>query len=326
MKIINHISLVFLLSYHLIYTSPRCAITYNFSGGRFGDNLIAYLHARYIAYLYDVPFLYKPFDYSNELALDTLETKYDEKKVKKIFNRRVTFKHNDTISINKDEPILYIISYFPECLEECKVINFFHFKTDWNNPGFKKLLQPLIKPKKKLKTAKPPRNKISIAVHVRKGGGVDNPLLSEQPLHITGSENDSHKYFDVGYPLKVPPDSYYIEQLQWISNYFNHQSLYVYIFTDDRNPQRLVQLYKQAVNLPNIEFVCRTRGNHHAQNVLEDFFSMTKFNCLIRSTSNYALSNSCIFDYDIVISPASYAWKNGRIYIDAVARIIQTKE
>ena len=45
-------------------------------GGRLGDQLIAYMHAKWVSYLYDIPLLYKPFHYSNDLVLDDKEELY----------------------------------------------------------------------------------------------------------------------------------------------------------------------------------------------------------------------------------------------------------
>src|SRR5271156_1825171 len=45
------------------------AITYPATGCRFGDNLLAYLNARWLSYKYNLPFLYRQFPYSDQLAL-----------------------------------------------------------------------------------------------------------------------------------------------------------------------------------------------------------------------------------------------------------------
>ena len=42
-------------------------ITYELSDGRFGDNLLSYLHAKWISHEKKIPLLYKPFTFSNEL-------------------------------------------------------------------------------------------------------------------------------------------------------------------------------------------------------------------------------------------------------------------
>ena len=53
--------------------NARSAVTYTFSGGRFGDNLLSYSRAKYVASLYGIPLLYIPFPYSDYLMMHNLE-------------------------------------------------------------------------------------------------------------------------------------------------------------------------------------------------------------------------------------------------------------
>ena len=50
-------------------SDKKIGITYALSGGRLGDNLIAYLHARWVAITYDLPFVFKEFPYANSDAV-----------------------------------------------------------------------------------------------------------------------------------------------------------------------------------------------------------------------------------------------------------------
>ena len=59
------------------------------------------------------------------------------------------------------------------------------------------------------------------------------------------------------------------------------------------------------------------KNNHHS-NVLEDFFEMARFDCLIRPDSNYSIMAEKIADYKIVISPLSYKKTGNNIVIDEV--------
>src|SRR5579862_7273227 len=52
------------------------AVTYEFTGGRLGDNLLSYLHAKWISHTRQIPLLYKPFPYSSELCLHDIEIPY----------------------------------------------------------------------------------------------------------------------------------------------------------------------------------------------------------------------------------------------------------
>src|SRR5271169_5509481 len=54
-------------------------ILYEAPSGRFGDQLIAYMHAKWLSYRHDIPLLYKPFIFSHELLLDEKELPHDDK-------------------------------------------------------------------------------------------------------------------------------------------------------------------------------------------------------------------------------------------------------
>jgi hypothetical protein len=139
-----------------------------------------------------------------------------------------------------------------------------------------------------------------VGVHVRRGGGFDS--LQER-LRV---------------PLKFPPDSYYIEQIERISKIFKNRSLYVYILTDDLDPASIVNKYRAALNNSNIHFDYRKTDNGPSQNVLEDFFFMTKFDCLVICQSNFSLMASKLADFALVITPTHPTLINGEVVIDEV--------
>ena len=63
----------------------------------------------------------------------------------------------------------------------------------------------------------------------------------------------------------------------------------------------------QLKDLP-ITFGCRKEGNRHDAHVMEDFFALMDFDCLIRSASNYSFLPSIIADYQVVMTPKHYIW------------------
>ena len=69
----------FLLSALCVYMNIRgAAVSYQFNGGRFGDQLVTYVHARWVAYKFNLPLLYKRFDYSDQLMVDSMhQQKYE---------------------------------------------------------------------------------------------------------------------------------------------------------------------------------------------------------------------------------------------------------
>ncbi len=154
-----------------------------------------------------------------------------------------------------------------------------------------------------------PTDCITIAVHIRKGTGWDIPQFAPSFEKLT----------EMG-PLKWPPDSYYIEQIQNIIKLFPDQKLYIHIFTDHDNTQEIVEHYKAAINdtTGHVSWGCRAQGNKHDLNVLEDFFALTTFDCLIRNDSNFSLIASKLANYKMLIAPWESKMVNGTIVISGI--------
>ncbi len=281
------------------------AITYVVGKERLGDHLIAYSHARWGSYKHKCPFVYKAFPHSSKLALDQIHTLKDAdiKKFSKVVHLT---KPSDLLNIRNDQNILYVLPEF--------FIEVFHskvwqtFDIDWNDPQFLNLLKSEICPKEPLNLTPIPTNCVSVAVHIRTGKGYDKLLFAQR----TGP------YADVVSPLRFPPNDYYVTCIKKISDLLKNTPLYVHIFTDDPNPDVLVKQIKEQVNNDVIRFGFRKEGNHHSKNVLEDFFSMLKFDCLIRPQSNYSFLVSKLGDFKIVISPLNYERKQGKLIIKDV--------
>jgi hypothetical protein len=292
-----------------INCSAKVYLEYGKSWGRFGDNLLSYMHTKYISYVTGIPVAYTPFIYSDQLKLSDVETP-----AKKIGGKKVQITEN-TIENNfkkiraaraEKGDIIFEIPYFPEDLYEYRTYKhknpqWIFFDVDWKDRHFKAILKELVAPKKRLHLLKIPENTLSIAIHVREGGGYDD---SDAQLNN---------------PLKFPPLEYYAQALQDIlSLYGDAQKYYVYIFTDHRHPSELVHYFRDNFPEPNIQFDCRLHHNRHDKNVLEDFFSLTLFDCLIRPQSNFSLLAAKIADYQVEIEPVEF------IITDGVVKITKT--
>jgi hypothetical protein len=278
------------------------AITYNFSGGRFGDNLIAYFHAKWLAKEYRLPFLYRSFPYSDLLQLSERDEPLESP---------IKFKH--VISITKKEHVnsvppssLIAVPYFPECEYERKMpqhAGILYFPVDWNDPEFHREVVECLTPKTPVETISLPKDRISIAVHVRRGGTFESYAESAP-----------------GSPLKFPPDSFYISEIKRIAEIFSDKSLYVYIFTDDQYPEQIVTTYSKALNNPNIKFGWDRNEDSldETQKMFRDFYSITKFDCLIHPMSNFTIIAALLGDYILKITPTDYHFDNGNIVVDQV--------
>ena len=183
----------FLLHLSLGAQETKKAVTYELGGGRFGDKLLSYLHARWISHTYDIPFFYRPFPYSDLLYLDKKDEVF-KNSYKKKYKKVVFPSHKMVVDYTEDASILYIIPYFPECLWEHQNEPFYYFKVNWKEPLFLEKIRALVKP---LKTIPPfikiPSNSITVALHMRKGGGFDTEqtalkiplkLVNAAPLYI----------------------------------------------------------------------------------------------------------------------------------------------
>ena len=164
--------LCFLAFIPLVFGTNK-AVTYDLGGGRFGDKLVGYAHAKWISYKYNIPLLYKPFIYSNQLALHSIERLYIDENA---FRKVVLPQYGDNINYEpNDESVLFNIPYFPETLSEhqCPGMHYY-FAVDWDDPGFKYELKRLIKPTVHTNPfLELPKHRISVAVHVREGGNSD---------------------------------------------------------------------------------------------------------------------------------------------------------
>lgn len=277
------------------------AVTYD-GGGRFGDRLICYLHAKWISYHYEMPLLYKPFVYSDQLAMHTLEKHYSEAK-KSSYSKIVTPSSGDKINYRKKRSTLFVIPYFPESLweHEAQQNLYYYFSVDWKNAGFRTEIKKMIAWKDFKPQIKLPANRISVAVHIRRGGGFD-------PVETATNA-----------PLKLPPDTFYIDQIKNIYEILDEQPLYVYIFTDEPNPLDIVKNYQLQMEDRDILFGCRVGENSHSLNVLQDFFEMMRFECLIRPDSNFSIIPSLMKDYRILIKPTKATVnRDGTIVISEV--------
>lgn len=307
-----------LLSNFTLYSDNRSAVTYTMSPGRFGDHMLAYMHAKYVSYKYKIDLLCKPFIFSCQFLLHELERPYVEG-VEKKFKRVVTLRKGQQLVIHPETSTLYIIPYFPESLQEYEDPRHNHpyFAVDWDDPEFKQELRRMLSPRYPISLICLPKDRISVAVHVRKNSnGFDLPLSHDLERGILTP--GVPRYVDTVFPLKHVPDSFYIEQIKKISEIFNHQPLYVFIFSDDVHVVDITNKYKEAVNLSNIEFACRTGENNHVSNIIEDFLSMALFDCLIRADSNISIAASKLGNYRVLITPKHHRWDNGRHIIDQV--------
>lgn len=296
-----------------------CAVTYTFSGGRFGDNILSYWHAKWVSYISGLPVLYQQFQYSDQLAMHYLEAHYTDE-VARTFTFRYQISEFKALPQCYENNGLYIIPYFPECLQEhtdpSNTVKYPYFKVDWHNKDFIQELWRCMEPQCTVDRVDIPSDRIAVGIHIRKtSNGYDLPLLHEvETKNFSGQLHQ--RYSDVLFPLKFVPEQFYLESLRLIYELCGKKSLYVYIFTDDHKPEIIVERFKKYfADIENIEYAYRAVGNGHDVNVLEDFFSITRFDCFICSYSNFPIAATKLGIYKFLITPCEYRWSGAQLII-----------
>lgn len=316
MYLSNRKFILILVMHFMVATNCQSAAFTNiYNHSRFGDNLVCWLHAQWLSFVYDAPMFYEPFEYSDQLVLH-----YQQKTITECSAiERVVINADNLYTIDPTQDCLYAVPYFPEF--EIDRNNrgpgdTLYFPVNWDNEEFYHLIRSLIQPiNTKFLEVNLPANHISVAVHVRKGSqGIDLPLLNE-----AGRKNSYALYADVAWPLRFPPQHFYTDQIKKISELYYHTPLYIYIFTDHHQPLDILNSFRQELrDYTNITLDCRREGNYHTINVVEDFFAMTQFDCLIRPQSCYSFVAGKISNYKIEIWPTNHHWQGARLFIDEV--------
>jgi hypothetical protein len=252
------------------------AVTWEPNGGRFGDNLLSYSKAKWLSYIHDIPLLYLPFAYSDQLMLHENESMYTEE-ISQQFSTISHLPDGSKYHLSKNSNTLYVN----------------HWKTDividWFDMTFIEELKKNIAPRQNIEKVATPDGYVTIAAHVRNGG-----------TFVADTAQEKERC-----PLRFVPDEFFIDQIERITNMFPEDNFYVHIFTDHAEPKVLMKKFKKALNNPRITFGYRQEGNSHKSNVLEDFFSMMDFNCLIRPGSHYSRFVQRLGNNKMVIYPES---------------------
>lgn len=249
---------------------------------RLGNALISYINCKYLSYKYNIPFLYRPFPYSDQFAFHDKEISRE--------NWEHLFKNNKTLKeegdFNSDSTFL-LVPYFREGpLAHRWSLTFY---PDFNDQVFSSLIKEMLKPRFEFETLQLPSDTINIVLHVRRGGDFD----SQETVNRL--------------PVKFPPDEYFIETLKQMSDFLNNASIYAHIMTDDLKPEILLNKYKKELKeYKNI------RLGYKTLDVMGDFFSIPKFDCMIRGDSTFSIVAAHLGNFIITVSVLSAENQNGK--------------
>jgi hypothetical protein len=281
-------------------------ITYETNGYDLGDNLMSYIRGKWLSMHYNIPLLYKPFPFANQFLLHAEE--------KKRFNSTFLTKFESIHPISNEfelcfeDPanILYVLPSYvePELFEMENETPF--LELDWEAKNFRKLIKKLLKPANSIEAVVIPRQRISIAVYMPQ---------------YTGKESGSTPP-----ALQYPPDSYYIEQINKLSELFYHRPLFVYLFTENRNSAEMIKKFQNEVTGHNVMFGCNKSTKMTRNSYVENYINMGKFDCLIRPTNNLGFLLEQMNDYLITVKPIHHTLIENEMYIDEVQRKVREKK
>ncbi|HSX26204.1 MAG TPA: hypothetical protein VLE89_04265 [Chlamydiales bacterium] len=283
------------------------AITYE-GGDRLGDRLLAYSQARYLTYITQVPFLHRPFRYSDQMKIDYQAESYEEKF--RSFHFQYTIRSGDElleffrrIQNPNTPPTLFILDYHPTEITEWdkdssrsvlfnvpwwqdrEFFNYLHASTAPNIPIPDLTVE----------------GRLNVAAHVRTLSGGDTVDTST-----------------LAFPLKHTNTDYHKRQIRRVYEYNRRRPMHVFLFSDTKEPLALLEEFRNSFRGEDIIFNTRVLEQPDTQHAVEDFFAMQKFNVLIATQSNFSMMAARVGDYDMVIFPIRAIGVHPNSHIDRV--------
>ncbi len=291
--------------------SAGCGISYTDEHvGRFGDCLKTYCEARWLAFKNNWEFYYHPFSYTDKLAMHTL------------------FKHRKNHHFPHEVSIRDVRQIPDGSTDTLYIVDGFLANNDVNleNHKFMALVQAEVSPVVAIEEIAIPQDHYAIALHVRRGGGYDYALYQSDTLVHTQTNDvqattdaQQKTYDDQRFPTRFPPDTFFIDQLKFVVEQVDpKKKIYVHLFTDDPLPSAIVEKYRRAINEPRVVFGYRITGNRLHENVLEDFFNIMRFDCLIRSASHFSEMAGAIGRIKLEIKPEQIRWEGRKLIVTTV--------
>lgn len=312
--------------------SAKSAITFRHNGGRLGDVLLDFTKNFYIAHKHQLTlYLDDNLPYVQDFMLDFEIPRLSQSTDQFYFKNHI--QSDALIEPHRDHTLYNGACYI--AIDGISDLDLFHshmFQCSIEQPEFGNKIRQLLTPKADF-SFEFPQNMISVAMHIRKGGGFDHPLASElyRPKEINNNATRTSKYqfVDRDQPFKFPPEQFYVDQLIFLHALLDQQSLYVFLFTDDKEPQKIIDRILEKLiqhNITNITFDYRKTENAHNLNIIEDISFMSKFEYMIKSGSHFPWIAQMIGNHNAIISPIEYRWEGDYLNITSAEIVFPDRE
>ena len=321
----------FIFVFLCIHTISRSGITYEFSGGRMGDNLITYLHAKWIAYKHGLTLLYRPFPNSDKFMLHQYEqaAHNNEPAPQNIIeskpqpsidkNRYLSLQRNyvakpkpvaqntpnqtvpnNEISITKenyrtlhlDDQEIFKIPYFSDYQHEYPE-GYFSPESSFTIDWHDEEFKEI------LRTHIAPAEQLEHIIQPP-----ENTISVAMHVRNGGRYEQRSMKSD---QLKYPPNSFFAEQLKYVCQKYPDKKIYAFIFTDSLNPREIADEILDKVKEFDVIIKYRPEDTSDTSYVLDDFFSIPLFNVLIRPCSNFSYVAGRLGNYLLEITPTAYS-------------------
>ena len=308
-----------LLFFQLLEAARDQVIVNALSHDRFGDKIIEYCIAKYFSLLYQIPLCFKSFEGSEKLNMSMYEEKYDMN-IEKKYPHKILVRSENEIASNLYPGTMFMIELEMPIIPLQK-INAVLYRPTEPDPIFKKMqenkefatkIRKMIAPIHPFMNLTLPKDSITVAVHVRKGSYHDldlGPLTSEQIFNKTKFGIDFYA------PTKFPPEQFYIDQIKRLLALFKSSKFFIHIFTDDNNPEQIVQRFRHCINSDNVEFSYFHSNHYWHDTFVEDYYAMSQFDILIRPNSHLSGVSQLLGHHKLILWPNSCAWEANRLYI-----------
>ncbi len=291
---------------------------------RFGNQFMSYFKAQWLSHITGLPYLHSPFENDELLRLRDihrlLEQRVNSGKFVYAF-RKIHELDPERIFVRKKCNNVFVVlmqaTDSRQIASGYDLHNWLEMRSDRAFINKMRRRVRLKQPSEKI--VFPPKDRKSIAVHIRKGGGYDGPLWSKQYFDDCDLAIEAETHYDYGglqkiyqdvlKPMKSPPEQYYVDQINEILSLYPNDLFYIHIFTDDANPQQLVERMQEKIQeQQRVQFGFRSAGNRHDANVLEDFISMMNFTMFIRTCSSFSVFPHVLGNFELVVFPHKYQW------------------